>query len=196
MPARLEARPNAGKAIGFLVIQSNELGNQPMTFGQIALAAPARAWYMATATLSGIAQRPGRQPIRRHAGGCSLSRRSRGRRCQPAARANGHPLDQTRADELAPYSGPGLRPVSVLPGGVRGQPAQDRVQDLAIRTDVAAIDGLFELSTLHDHAGFGFFPWLANLKKSGVLNVRAPGGGGSIGVCFCRILKTIRPRAS
>ena len=62
-----------------------------------------------------------------------------------------------------------LLPIPVLDGGaflfclfewVAGRPASARVQELATRTGVAAIAGLFALSTFHDLASFGLFQWL------------------------------------
>jgi regulator of sigma E protease len=52
---RLEARPADGRTIGFLGIESQALGHQPLTPLQIAVYAPARAWDVTTETVSGVA---------------------------------------------------------------------------------------------------------------------------------------------
>jgi regulator of sigma E protease len=62
-------------------------------------------------------------------------------------------------------------PIPVLDGGaflfclvewIRGRPTPEKVQDLATGTGIAALAGLFALSTLHDLAAFGLLQWIAS----------------------------------
>lgn len=166
--ARLGVRPAGGKFVGYLGIVSHALGHRPLTLGQIALYAPARAWQITVETLSGIATALTTGRGASHFAGMLGVAHIAGE----AAATGATQLVALTAILSINLALMNLLPIPVLDGGaflfclvewVRGQPAPERLQNLATRTGAAAIAGLFALSTLHDLAGFGLFQWLAGL---------------------------------
>lgn len=164
----LEARSAGGRRIGYLGIESRVPGHEPLTPLQIALCAPARAWDVTIETLSGIAAAVTTGRGASHFVGMLGVAHIAG---EAAATGTIQLLALTAALSIN-LALMNLLPIPVLDGGafifclvewVRGRPAPDQVQNLATGTGLAALAGLFALSTLHDLAGFGLFQWLAGL---------------------------------
>ncbi len=162
---RLEARHSDGQDIGYLGIEAHTLGYRQLGFGQILLLAPARAWTVLSMTVTGIVG-----TITTGQGAGQFTGMLGVAHLAGVAAARGPiqllALTAVLSINLALMN---LLPIPVLDGGaflfclfewVAGRPASARVQELATRTGVAAIAGLFALSTFHDLAGFGLFQWL------------------------------------
>jgi regulator of sigma E protease len=163
---RLEARRSNGHTVGYLGIEAHTLGHRRLGIGEVLVLAPARAWEVLEQTVVGIAsaattgngagQFTGMLGVAHLAG-------------EAAATGPLQLLALTAVLSVNLFL-MNLLPIPVLDGGaalfclfelLAGRPASDRVQELATRTGVAAIAGLFALSTFHDLAGFGLFQWLS-----------------------------------
>ncbi|MDE1907166.1 MAG: RIP metalloprotease [Rhodospirillales bacterium] len=162
---RLEACLSEGRIVGYLGIEAHTLGHRRLGFGEILLLAPERAWGVLEQTVTGIASAVttghGADQFTGMLGVAHLA--------GEAAASGPFQLLALTAVLSVNLFLMNLLPIPVLDGGaflfcifelVAGRPASDRVQALATRTGVAAIAGLFALSTIHDLAGFGLFQWL------------------------------------
>lgn len=167
-PVQLEVRTVAGRQTGYLGIESHVLGHRPLTLFQIGLYAPARAWHVVCDTVSGVAGAVTTGKGAGHFAGMLGVAHIAGE----AAAAGTTQLLALTAVLSINLALMNLLPIPVLDGGaflfcliewVRGRPASEQVQDLATRTGLATIAGLFALSTLHDLAAFGLFQWFASL---------------------------------
>ena len=165
--AHLEAHQSEGHTVGYLGVESHALVERPMSFGQILIAAPVRAWTITAQTISGIAG-----AITTGQGAGQFTGMLGVAHLAGEAAASGPfqllALTAVLSINLALMN---LLPIPVLDGGaflfcifewLAGRPASPRAHEFATRTGVAAIAGLFAFSTLHDLAGFGLFQWLAH----------------------------------
>jgi regulator of sigma E protease len=160
----LQARQSGNRMVGYLGIEAHALVNRPMSLGQIMIYAPARAWNVVMETVSGIAD-----AITTGRGAGQFTGMLGVAHLAGEAAASGPfqllALTAVLSINLCLMN---LLPIPILDGGaflfclfewLAGRPASAEVQELATRTGVAAIAGLFALSTLHDLAGFGLFQW-------------------------------------
>ncbi len=163
---RLQARQSGDRTVGYLGIEAHALINRPLSLWQIMIYAPARAWNVVTETVSGIAG-----AITSGQGSSQFTGMLGVAHLAGEAAASGpfqlFALTAVLSINLCLMN---LLPIPVLDGGaflfclfewLAGRPASAKAQDFATRTGVAAIAGLFALSTLHDLAGFGLIQWLS-----------------------------------
>jgi regulator of sigma E protease len=154
-----------GQRVGVLGIQARTLGHRQLTIGEILALAPARAWDVMVLTVTGIAT-----AITTGQGGGQFTGMLGVAHMAGEAASSGPiqllALTAVLSINLVLMN---LLPIPVLDGGaflfclfewLTGRPASARAQDLATRTGVAAIAGLFALSTFHDLAGLGLIQWL------------------------------------
>ncbi|MCB8877424.1 M50 family metallopeptidase [Acidisoma silvae] len=162
---RLEARHSNDHDIGYLGIEAHTQGYRQLGLGQILLLAPARAWTVLSLTVTGIFS-----AVTTGQGAGQFTGMIGVAHLAGEAAASG-PIQLLALTALLSVNLAlmNLLPIPVLDGGaflfclfewIAGRPASARVQELATRTGVAAIAGLFALSTFHDLAGFGLFQWL------------------------------------
>lgn len=164
----LEARAAGGRVTGFLGVESHVLGHRPLTLGQIALYAPARAWRVTVETVRGITTAlttgQGRSNFTGILGVTQLA--------GEAATTSTVTLLALTAVLSLNLALMNLLPIPVLDGGalvlcliewLRGRPVSAPAQDFATRLGAIMIAGCFAFFILHDLAGFGVLQWIPKL---------------------------------